>query len=60
MILFAALLGAAQALEPNPNESLFLAIQRADTAAVERLLQNGVSPNAVPGVRCGACPFLVR
>ena len=47
LALFAALLGVAQAPEPNPNESLFRAIQRADTTEVERLLQNGGSPNAV-------------
>ena len=47
LALFAALFGAAQAPEPNPNESLFRAIQRADTTEVERLLQNGGSPNAV-------------
>ena len=47
LALFAALLGAAQAPEPTPNESLFRALQRADTAEVERLLRNGVTPNAV-------------
>ncbi len=47
LALFAALLGVAQAPEPIPNESLFRAIQRADSAEVDRLLQSGVSPNAV-------------
>lgn len=46
-ILFLVAIPVAQAADISPAESLFQAIQRADTAAMKRLLDQGASADAV-------------